>query len=135
MGQCTSGHAPLKRGLVSEKLPNAAYQPRRTLWAVGCMRLFGGLPAGMTNRCSGSNLHGGVKVDLSRCPAGHYSSLAWTRGTNAISPHSAEMELNRPLDAPEGRVDRLPGGDTSRQIRNGGAPIAIGVFVDAHEVP
>jgi hypothetical protein len=50
---------------VPTRWPNTAYQPRRAPRAVGCMRLFGGLPAGMTNKCSGSNLHDRVEVDLS----------------------------------------------------------------------
>jgi len=44
---------------------NAAYQPRCAVRAIGCMRLFGGLPAGVGNRLSGSNLDGCVEVDLS----------------------------------------------------------------------
>src|SRR2546430_10027871 len=51
---------------------------------------------------SGGNLHGCVKIDLSRCPARHHSSPAWARRTNTVSPHSAEMKLNRHLDALEG---------------------------------
>jgi hypothetical protein len=45
--------------------PNASYQPRHALRAVGCMRLFGGLPAGVGNRRSSSNLDGCVEIDLS----------------------------------------------------------------------
>src|SRR5205809_238056 len=51
---------------------------------------------------SGGNLYRCVKVDLSRCPARHYSSSAWAWRTNTVSPHSAEMKLNRRLDALEG---------------------------------
>src|SRR5437879_2253268 len=51
---------------------------------------------------SGGNLHGCVKIDLSRCPARHHSTPAWARRTNTVSPHSAEMKLNRNLYALEG---------------------------------
>jgi hypothetical protein len=80
---------------------DAAYPQRRALRAVGCMRLFGGLPAGVAKRSSGRNLHGRVEVDLSWCLARHHSSLAWARRANTVIPHSAEMELNGHLDAPE----------------------------------
>ena len=67
----------LARGLPPRPLcvmpgTHVAYQPRRALRAVGCMRLFGGLPPRVADALSGSHLHGRVEVDLSRGPAGHH---------------------------------------------------------------
>jgi hypothetical protein len=78
---------------------NVAYQPRRTLCAVGCMRLFGGLPKRVADGRSGGNFHHRVKIDLPRCSAWHYSSQTWAGRTKAVSPHPAKVELNGSLDS------------------------------------
>ena len=84
---------------------------------------------------SGGNLHRRVEVDLSRRLARHYGALTRSRRSNPISPHPAKMKLNRRLDTPEHRIDRLTGSNAPRKIRNRGPPVAVRVLVDAHEVP
>ena len=84
---------------------------------------------------SGGNLHRRVEVDLPRRLARHDGTMTRSRRSNPISLHPTEMKLNRRLDTPERRIDRLTGGNAPRKIKDRGPPIAVRILVDAYEVP
>jgi hypothetical protein len=44
------------------------------------------------------------------------------------------MQLDRALDPAQGRIDRLSSRPAAGKIRNRGAPIAVYLFVDPHQV-
>ena len=96
-------------GWILRSSRNAAYQPRRALRAVGCMRLFGGLPATVSAllRRQPPRLRKNRPVAMS-CLALQFAAVG------------AEDEHRQPAFRGD-EVESLPD--------------AVGVLVDAHEVP
>ena len=53
---------------------------------------------------------------------------------NPVGVHPLKMEFDCALDSSECDIDCLARGHTPREVRNRCSPIAIRIFVDAHEV-
>ena len=53
---------------------------------------------------------------------------------NSVGVHAPKMELDGTLDSSECDIDRLACGHTPWKVRNRCSPIAVRIFVDAHEV-
>ena len=53
---------------------------------------------------------------------------------NPVGVHSLKMEFDCALDSSECDIDCLARGHTPREVRDRCSPIAVRIFVDAHEV-
>src|SRR5262245_46777492 len=83
---------------------------------------------------SGRDLDRGIEVDPSRRTPRTPGPLTRWRRAETILTHSAQVKLDRSSDSTQRRVDGLSGGHPAGQVRHGGAPVAVRILVDTHQV-
>lgn len=76
----------------------------------------------------------GVEVDGSRVSSRRDRAMTWWRNRKAIFAKSTHVDLDRPFDSSKSCVDRLARRDASREIRNRGAPVTVGIAIDLDEI-
>ena len=76
----------------------------------------------------------GVEVDGPRISSRRDRAMTWWRNRKAIFAKSTHVDLDRPFDSTKSCVDRLARRDASREIRNRGAPITVGIAIDLDEI-
>lgn len=94
-----------------------------------------GLPAPSLPDPSGRDLHGRVKVHLAGCAPGQHRPETRPRRSQPVCPHASKMKRDRRLDASKRRVDCLSRGHAAWKIGDRRPPVAVGIFVDAHQIP
>ena len=86
------------------------------------------------HRLSGRHFHRRVEVNLS-CPTSRpHRAMAWSRNRKTVFAQSAYVKFNRSFDPPQHRVNRFARRAAPGQVRNGSAPIAAWIPVDADEI-
>ena len=76
----------------------------------------------------------GVEVDGSRISSRRDRAMTWWRNRKAIFAKSTQVDLDRPFDSTKSCVDCLARRDASREIRNRGAPVTVGIAIDLDEI-